>query len=646
MLPYLVPSDKISSLPFTFTFPFKLRETVRGFTSMLFALLSLAVSERSFKIVGNEFQMDGKPFQYVSGSFHYFRQDPDLWEDTIKKMANGGLNAIQTYVAWNIHEPEKGQYVWTGLGDIERFLDLCQKYNMFVILRPGPYICAEWDLGGLPYWLMNEDIEFFRSNDPVYMQHVTEWFTLLYKRVNKYMYHNGGNIIMVQIENEYGAYFACDKVYLKALVDLAHQGLGEQTVLFTVDNNYDWMWKCGGLPEYTLSTIDFGTSVDVKTAFEQQRSWNNGTGPYVNTEYYTGWLDHWGDDHHTVAAEEVAKHLDEMLAMGGSVNFYMYYGGTNFDYMTGANGDTAFWYQADPTSYDYDAPLSEATDLTWKYWKLLEVIKKYRTDIPTYDVQNSTKKSFGSVTFTEGIKMFDCLEDIVSRTEESDTPMYFEKLNNPFGFVLYETTAQQAGHFMVTRVGDRAVVIKNGQYAETFTRTESKSLWVDSGDKLQILCQHLGRLNFGYDLHMDFKGLRGKVTIGSHEVKGWSNKAIPLSSAPSHLKFAYGVLPVHEPAFYRGYFNVDEPADTFFNPTGFKCGVCWVNGKHIGKYWSAGPQITLYIRAKYLKPGQNEIIIFETGDIDTVPVCTFDDHPTLDAKPGPFTSKRRFQGHY
>jgi beta-galactosidase len=247
---------------------------------MLPFLVASSFSARSFTIVGNEFQMDGKPFRYISGSFHYFRQDPSLWEDTIRKMANGGLNAIQTYVAWNLHEPTKGQYVWDGLADIETFLQICQKYNLYVILRPGPYICGEWDFGGLPYWLMNENIEFLRSADPVFLSHVDDWFTALYRKLNRYMYINGGNIIMVQIENEYGAYFACDKVYLKHLMDLARDNLGDDVLLFTVDNPWDFMEQCGADPEDgAYATVDFGVDDNAQKNFELQRNWNGGQGP-------------------------------------------------------------------------------------------------------------------------------------------------------------------------------------------------------------------------------------------------------------------------------------------------------------------------------------------------------------------------------
>jgi beta-galactosidase len=552
-------------------------------------------------------------------------------------MANGGLNAIQTYIAWNVHEPEKGEFVWSGLADIEHFLTLCQKYNMYVILRPGPYICAEWDLGGFPYWLMLENIEFFRTSDPVYLQHVDDWFTVLYAKIRPFMYLNGGPIITVQIENEYGSYFSCDKVYLTHLVDLAHANLGPDTFLFTVDNPWDFMEECGAIPSEAYATCDFGTDANVATNFALQRAWNGGSGPYVNTEFYTGWIDHWGDSHSVVSADLVCATLDAMLALNTSVNFYMYYGGTNFNYWAGANGDIALYYVPDPTSYDYDAPLSEAGDLTWKYWRVLDVIKKYRPNIPKYDVANSTKKSFGEVAFTQGAALMDVLESVVTSTTHADDPVTFESLKNPFGFVLYQAVANDTGLFMTGQVRDRGVVIKSDR-VECFVRPAMVSTEVTAGDTITVLVEDLGRPNWGLDFNMDLKGLHGKMTLGDYEVKGWTMKTIPLPRLPA-LQFGE-TLPVHRPAFYRATFNVDVPTDTFLNPTGLGRGVAFINGVNVGRYWTVGPQLTLYVRAAFLKAGENELVVFETGDIAEVPKLTFEDHPTLDIKPSPLNNRR------
>lgn len=588
----------------------------------LFSVLSK--SERSFKIVGNEFQMDGQPFRYVSGSFHYFRQQPEYWEENIKKMASGGLNAVQTYVAWNLHEPTKGNYNFKGIADIEKFIEICQKYNMYVILRPGPYICAEWDFGGLPPWLLAENITLFRSSDEVYLRHVDDWFKVLFGRLKKYMYHNGGNIIMVQVENEYGAYIACDQVYLKHLCDLTHELLGEQTLLFTTDQAYDFMVKCGAIPSEAYATVDFGTGNDPKPIFEQQRRWN-GNGPFVNSEYYPGWLDHWQEAHHTVNASDVANYLDQMLALGASVNFYMYYGGTNFFYYNGANGDR-LGYQADPTSYDYDAPLSEAGDMTYKYEEIKKVIAKYFSDIPSYEVRNTTKKSFGKVTFTQGVSLYDTLDTVTTKVVESETPKTFEEMGADFGFVMYSTTTK-GGTLITNHAHDRSSIYVNRNHVATYFRPNDRPTQIDAGP-LDILIENCGRLNYGIDF-VDRKGLTTGAKLDYiKDIKNWTARIIPLMNTEG-IKFG-DTLPTKTSAFYRATFEVDEPADTFFNPTGLSKGIVFINGYNIGRYWTVGPQLTLYVPAPLLVKGTNELIVFEIDPLESVPSISFDDTPQLD----------------
>lgn len=581
-------------------------------------------SERSFKIVGDEFQMDGEPFRYVSGSFHYFRQQPEYWEENIKKMANGGLNAVQTYVAWNLHEPQKGKYNFDGIADIENFIQICQKYNMYVILRPGPYICAEWDFGGLPYWLLNENISILRSSEETYIKHVDDWFKVLFGKLKKYMYHNGGNIIMVQVENEYGAYYACDQVYLKHLCDLTKELLGDETVLFTTDQAYDFMVKCGAIPSEAYATVDFGTGKDPGPIFEQQRKWN-GHGPYVNSEYYPGWLDHWKEAHHTVNASEVAFYLDKMLELGASVNFYMYYGGTNFFYYNGANGDRLS-YQADPTSYDYDAPLSEAGDMTYKYGEIRKVIQKYFPNIPEYDVKNTTKKSYGKVTFSQGVSLFDTLDSITKETVKSEQLQTFEAMGTDFGFVLYSSYSKNGGLLNIIHARDRASIYVNKKNVASYFRAEEKTTTIDAGD-IDILVENCGRINYGLDF-VDYKGLTGGVKLNFFELKNWTARLIPLYNTDG-IKFTDDI-PKNISAFYRATFNVDEPADTFFNPKGLSKGIAFINGYNIGRYWTIGPQLTLYVPAPLLVKGQNELIVFEIDPVENVPVVSFDDAPQLD----------------
>ncbi|XP_041931406.1 beta-galactosidase-1-like protein isoform X3 [Alosa sapidissima] len=361
-------------------------------TSVHLASETVAASEsRTFSIdyKNNCFIKDGKPFQYVSGSIHYSRIPRYYWKDRLLKMYMAGLNAIQVYVPWNFHEPVQGVYNFEGGRDLEHFLGLANETGLLVILRPGPYICAEWEMGGLPAWLLEKPNIMLRTADTDYLQAVSSWFAMLLPRMERWLYSQGGNIISVQVENEYGSYFACDYNYLRHLRTLVQNFLGEDTVLFTTDGNTDREMVCGTL-QGLYATIDFGTDTNISTAFDRQRRFEP-RGPLVNSEFYTGWLDHWGDRHASVDAQKVSKMLGEMLAMGANVNMYMFEGGTNFGYWNGADHDSR--YRSVVTSYDYNAPLNEAGDPTEKLLVIRDVISK----VDIRDVDVASKVDIGDV---------------------------------------------------------------------------------------------------------------------------------------------------------------------------------------------------------------------------------------------------------
>lgn len=595
--------------------------------NFILLLFSFALCERSFKIVGDEFQMDGKPFRYISGSVHYFRVDDGYWEDVLKKVKNGGCNVVQTYIPWNIHEPKKGYYKFTGLYDVEQFIQIAQKLGLYVIIRPGPYICAEWDLGGLPYWLLREEKIEVRSSDPVFMGHVRTYFTELYRRLKPLMYHNGGNIIMVQIENEYGSYPKCDHEYLKQLCDLTEELLGAETQLFTTDGPGESYLKCGSIVERAYATVDFGTG-DPTYSFELERKWNNGHGPYVNSEFYTGWLDHWGEKHHTVSTDSVVSSLDKMLSMGGNVNMYMYLGGTNLHFYNGANGGSSS-YQPDLSSYDYDAPLSEAADMTWKYQKIREVCKKY-IDVPDVSVSNFTKKSYGTIEFTEGVSLFDALEQISNVVVESETPMTMEDLDVDYGFVLYRSQINDGEILNIPHCKDRGYVFVNQKRQCIVQHAEEKKCTLnDRTGNLDILVENMGRLNYGSEF-FEKKGITDNVFVNNEKVNNWKMYGFNLTNLSNILTFTKK-LPTKVPAFYKGWFDVDEMADTFLNPTGWVRGTVIVNNYTVGRYWNVGPQLTLYLPKFFVKKGKNEIIVFDyESQFDTVPTMTLDDVHQID----------------
>ncbi|XP_019617515.1 PREDICTED: beta-galactosidase-like [Branchiostoma belcheri] len=364
----------------------------------LFALVlqGQKVDSRSFSIDydNNTFLKDGEPFRYISGSIHYSRVPRSYWQDRLNKMYAAGLNAIQTYVPWNLHEPKPGKYDFTGNNDIEAFLKLANDTGLLVILRPGPYICAEWDMGGLPSWLMKDNSSIvLRSSDPAYLDPVDTYMAQLLPRIKPYLYNNGGPIITVQVENEYGSFYTCDYDYLRHLRQVFIQHLGPDVVLFTTDGWWDGVLKCGTI-DGLYTTVDFGPGTDPVGAFKGQRK-HQPKGPLVNSEFYTGWLDHWGQPHAHTDKDKVATYLEKILQLNASVNMYMFEGGTNFGYMNGANGP----FKPQPTSYDYDAPLTEAGDPTDKLTTISNVIAKpvptsYDYDAPLSEAGDPTDKFY------------------------------------------------------------------------------------------------------------------------------------------------------------------------------------------------------------------------------------------------------------
>lgn len=335
---------------------------------------------RSFKIdfTKNHFTLDGKPFRYVAGSFHYFRALPETWREKLRTMKAGGLNAVDIYIQWSLHNPEDGVYHWDGIADVEHIVELAHEEGLYVILRPGPYICAEIDNGGLPYWLAQKYPNIkVRTEDRDYLFEVERWYSKLMPQFEKHWYGNNGSIIMVQIENEYGAFGACDEVYKVFLRDETVRYTKDRALMFTTDRPIGDELKCGQVPDVFVTT-DFGLAnfSQVEYNFNKLREIQP-NGPLVNTEFYTGWLTHWQEDNARRSGADLAKTLEYMLSMGANVDFYMYFGGTNFGFWAGANDWGIGRYMADITSYDYDAPMDEAGNPTEKYMLFRDVIKKY-----------------------------------------------------------------------------------------------------------------------------------------------------------------------------------------------------------------------------------------------------------------------------
>ncbi|XP_028605955.2 beta-galactosidase isoform X1 [Podarcis muralis] len=574
---------------------------------------SPVTSQRSFGIdyAHNCFLKDGKPFRYISGSFHYSRVPRYYWKDRLLKMKMAGLDAIQTYVPWNFHEVEPGVYNFAGDRDLESFLRLADEIGLFVILRAGPYICAEWDMGGLPAWLLEKETIVLRSSDADYLAAVERWMGVLLPKMKVHLYQNGGPIIMVQVENEYGSYFACDFDYLRYLQSLFRQYLGDEVVLFTTDGASKFLLRCGTL-QGLYSTVDFGPGANVTASFLNQRH-AEPNGPLVNSEFYTGWLDHWGHRHSVISSSLVAKTLSEILAHGANVNMYMFIGGTNFGYWNGANMP----YAAQPTSYDYDAPLSEAGDLTEKYFAIREVIAMYKT-IPQGPIPPSTPKfAYGEVPLKKVGTVRDLLNDLSpSGPIKSTYPLTFVQVKQYVGYVLYRTKlprncTEEPLYSILNGIHDRAYVVVDGIPQGVLERNRIAELNItgSAGAHLDFLVENMGRVNFGRH-NNDFKGLVSNLTLGNETLADWEIYPLDIDTAVSqglkNERSGGNGSSNEEPSFYTGSFSIpsgipDLPQDTYIAFPGWTKGQIWINGFNLGRYWpTRGPQLTLFVPSNIL----------------------------------------------
>ncbi|NXQ39363.1 BGAL galactosidase, partial [Catharus fuscescens] len=611
-------------------------------------------SARSFQLdyEHNCFRKDGAPFRYISGSIHYARVPRPAWRDRLLKMYMSGLSTVQVYVPWNYHETLPGVYDFTGNRDVEAFLDLTAELGLLVILRPGPYICAEWEMGGLPAWLLWKPDMTLRTSDPAYLAAVDSWLHVLLPKIRPRLYQQGGNIISVQVENEYGSYYACDYGYLRHLLGSFRALLGSEVLLFTTDSAGAQELRCGTL-QGLYATVDFGPGSNVTEAFGALRRVEP-KGPLVNSEYYTGWLDYWGEAHASTSAAWVARGLEDMLQLGASINMqvvswqralppgvYMFHGGTNFAYWSGA--DYKDKYKPVTTSYDYDAPLSEAGDPTEKLFAIRTVISKFQP-LPVGPMPPATPKyAYGWVALQKYADLLDVLDVLCpSGPIQSQFPLTFEALKQAYGFMVYHTQLPWDVPDPATlgapphSICDRGYVMLQKEYQGTLERDGQTTLHVTgrAGDTLDILLENMGRISFGANTS-DFKGLLGNLSLNSRPLsnwqiyplaidtavqQGWPQAALPKSSSARRVG----------PAFYTGTFETPGIAwDTFVKFPGWSKGLLWINGFNLGRYWSRrGPQQTLFVPGSVLHVGRpNNITVLELEEAPPTPLLLFLDQP-------------------
>ncbi|KPI18037.1 glycoside hydrolase family 35 [Actinobacteria bacterium OK006] len=551
------------------------------------------------------FLLHGEPFRIISGAMHYFRIHPDQWADRLRKARLMGLNTIETYVPWDLHQPDPDRFVLDGILDLPRYLRLAQAEGLHVLLRPGPYICAEWDGGGLPSWLTADPGIQLRTSDPKFTDPVDRYLDLLLPPLLPHMAASGGPVIAVQVENEYGA-FGDDTAYLRHL-EHALRSRGIEELLFTCDQANPEPLAAGSLPG-VLATGTFGGKVT--DALAQLRA-HRPEGPLMCSEFWIGWFDHWGEPHHVRDAADAAADLDRLLTAGASVNIYMFHGGTNFGFTNGANHDHA--YAPTITSYDYDAPLTENGDPGPKYHAFREVIARHAS-VPDEPAPAPSGKL---PTVTVELDRHAALLPHASTLAEpvhAENPPTMEELGLRSGYVLYRTTLPAAGdgllHF-AGGVGDRAQVFIDGAPAGVLERErhdEALPVRVPRpGATLDVLVENMGGVNYGSRIGSP-KGLLGPVTLNSAALHGWDCHPLALddlSWLPFTPENATG------PAFHHGAFDVRTPADTFLALPGWTKGQAWVNGFHLGRYWNRGPQHTLYVPAPALRPGSNDLVLLE-----------------------------------
>lgn len=562
---------------------------------------------RKFEIK-DDFYMDDERIKIISGSMNYFRILPEYWRDRLEKLKALGCNTMETYIPWNLHEKQKGIFDFGGMLDVVKYVRLAQELGLMVILRPSPYICGEWEFGGLPYWLLKEEGMKLRCMYEPYIRHVRDYYKKLFEVISPLQVTKGGPVIFMQVENEYG-YYGDDSAYIEYIKNLMIEN-GCEVPLVTSDGPWGEAFEHGKV-EGVLQTGNFGSKGKAQFGIMKEKIGNK---PLMCMEFWVGWFDYWGGEHHTGDLKEHINDLDDILSEG-HVNIYMFEGGTNFGFMNGAN----YYEKLEPdvTSYDYDALLTEDGRITPKYLEFQKIIGRYTT-LQKVDLSCDIKRrAYGVIEMTRSADFFRNLDNL-STPVKSHYPVCMEKLDQGYGYILYESRLDKLDHLEKIRLwkaNDRANIFLDEKPVLTLYDREllGEHELADaecSTGKLDILMENMGRVNFTPVMEEQRKGIDGGIQVNGYLHFGWTIYPLQMEDI-TNVDFS-NPAKAGLPGFYEFQFEIDEPADTFLDTNGWGKGVVFVNNFNIGRFWEIGPQKRLYVPAPLLKKGKNSLVIFET----------------------------------
>ena len=590
---------------------------------------------RTFEIK-EDFLLDGKPIKLISGAIHYFRMTPVQWTDSLYNLKALGANTVETYIPWNLHEPREGVYDFEGMKDICAFVKQAQTLGLMVILRPSVYICAEWEFGGLPAWLLNEPMRL-RSTDPRFMAKVRNYFQVLLPKLVPLQITHGGPVIMMQVENEYGSY-GMEKAYLRQTKELMEE-YGIDVPLFTSDGAWEEVLDAGTLIEDDVFvTGNFGSRSKENAAVMKDFMAKHGKNwPIMCMEYWDGWFNRWGEPIIKRDGQDLANEVKEMLAVG-SLNLYMFHGGTNFGFYNGCSARGALDLPQ-VSSYDYDALLTEAGEPTNKYSHVQKAIKEACPEVWQAKPRTKQLAALGTFPIENSVSLL-AIKDQLMAPQENMYPLTMETVSTGYGYLLYSVQLKnyhRENKLKVVEASDRLHIFTDGQLqAIQYQETLGEELLIrGTPDKetieLDVLVENLGRVNYGFKLNgpTQAKGIRGGIMQDIHFHQGYRHYPLTLSAEQLQaIDYQAGKNPTH-PSFYQTTFRLTEVGDTFIDCRGYGKGVVIVNGINLGRYWQRGPVHSLYCPKEFLKKGSNEVVVFETDGVE-IKELVFCDQPVVE----------------